>query len=104
MEVLKKLTEPTEWISSQVIVRKGSKLRLCIDPKDSNKALKRSHYPMPTIEEVFSVADAKNGFCQVKLDEASSYLTTFWTPFGRYRWLRMPFGCHCPRRIPEATT
>jgi hypothetical protein len=49
---------------------------------------------MPTIEEilpelakakVFSVADAKNGFWQVKLDEASSYLTTFWTPFGRYR-------------------
>ncbi|CAB4003537.1 Hypothetical predicted protein [Paramuricea clavata] len=101
MEVLKKVTEPTEWISSQVIVRKGSNLRLCIDPKDLNKALKRSHYPTPTIEEivpeltkakVFSVADAKNGFWQVKLDEASSYLTTFWTPFGRYRWLRMPFG------------
>ena len=93
MEVLKRVTEPTEWISSQVIVRKGSKLRLCIDPKDLNKALKRSHYPIPTIEEilpelakakVFSVADAKNGFWQVKLDEASSYLTTFWTPFGRY--------------------
>jgi hypothetical protein len=56
---------------------------------------------MPTIEEilpelakakVFSVADAKNGFWQVKLDEASSYLTTFWTPFGRYRWLRISFG------------
>ncbi|KAK2557053.1 Retrovirus-related Pol polyprotein from transposon 17.6 [Acropora cervicornis] len=56
---------------------------------------------MPTIEEilpelskakVFSVADARHGFWQVKLDEPSSYLTTFWTPFGRYRWLRMPFG------------
>jgi hypothetical protein len=56
---------------------------------------------MPTIEEilpelakakVFSVADAKNGFWQVKLDEVSGYLTTFWTPFGRYRWIRMPFG------------
>ena len=56
---------------------------------------------MPTIEEilpelskakVFSVADARNGFCQVRLDARSSYLTTFWTPFGRYRWLRMSFG------------
>ena len=36
--------------------------------------------------------DAKDGFHQVKLDEGSSYLTTFWTPFGRYRYLRMPFG------------
>jgi len=25
-------------------------------------------------------------------DDASSYLTTFWTLFGRYRYLRMPFG------------
>ena len=28
----------------------------------------------------------------MKLHESSSYLTTFWTPFGRYRWLRMSFG------------
>ena len=36
--------------------------------------------------------DLKEGFWHVKLSEKSSYLTTFWTPFGRYRWLRMPFG------------
>ena len=56
---------------------------------------------MPTIDDiapkltkakVFSVMDAKNGFWQVALDESSSYLTTFWTPMGRYRWCRMPFG------------
>ena len=66
-----------------------------------DKALKGSPYPMPMIEEVlsqlskakiFSVADAKNGFWQIKLDKPSSYLTTFRTPFGRYCWLRMPFG------------
>ena len=56
---------------------------------------------MPTLEEilpklanakVFSVLDAKDGFYHVKLDEESSFLTTFNTPFGRYRWLRMPQG------------
>jgi hypothetical protein len=56
---------------------------------------------MPTIKEVatklsnakvFSVHDAKNGFWQMKLDEESSKLTTFNTPIGRFRWLRMPFG------------
>ena len=56
---------------------------------------------MHTIEEVsseipdakvFSVLDAKSGFMQIKLDEESSLLTTFNTPIGRFRWLRMPFG------------
>ena len=42
--------------------------------------------------KVFSVLDAKDGFHQVKLDESSAYLTTFWTLFGCYRYLRMPFG------------
>ena len=28
----------------------------------------------------------------MKLAEESTYLTTFQTPFGRYRWKRMPFG------------
>ena len=56
---------------------------------------------MPTLEEVlpklsnarvFTTLDAKDGFYQISLDEQSSRLTTFWTPFGRYRFLRMPFG------------
>ena len=56
---------------------------------------------MPTIEDmapdltkakIFTVVDAKDGFWQVELSEKSSHYTTFNTPFGRYRWLRMPFG------------
>ena len=41
---------------------------------------------------VFSTLDASSGFWQVKLDEQSSQLTTFSTPFGRYCFLRLPFG------------
>ena len=49
---------------------------------------------MPELSKarVFTVADAKNGFWQVKLDEESSYLTTFGTPWEKYRWERLPFG------------
>ena len=84
-----------------VTVVKPDKLRICIDPKDLNRAMKRPNYQIPILDEIlptlvnakiFSVLDAKDGFHQVKLDESSSYLTTFWTPFGRYRYLRMPFG------------
>ena len=49
--VLAKVTTPTDWISSMVAVRKPSdKLRICLDPQDLNRALKRPHYPMPTVE------------------------------------------------------
>ena len=41
---------------------------------------------------MFSVLDAKDGFWQVKPDEESFYLTTFYSPCERLRWLKMPFG------------
>ena len=44
--------EPTPWVASCLMVVKPNKLRICIDPKDLNKALKRRHYPLPTFEEV----------------------------------------------------
>ena len=34
----------------------------------------------------------KNGFWHIQLDEPSSYETTFGTPWGRHRWLRILFG------------
>ena len=101
-EVLAAVTRPTAWVSSMVVVpKKDGKIRICLDPKDLNIAIQREHYPLPTIEEiatrlhgakVFTVLDARNGFWHVPLDDASSFLTTFNTPFGRYRWRRMPFG------------
>jgi len=95
--------EPTEWVSSMVAaVKKNTKdIRICIDPRDLNKALQRPHHPMRTIDDViadmpnakvFTTLDAKSGFWQIPLDHESSMKTCFNTPFGRYRFLRMPFG------------
>ena len=100
--IIAKVEGPTDWVSSMVVREKtDGKLRLCLDTSDLNKALKREHYPSRTTEEVnhkfvnaklFTKLDAKNGYWNVKLDEESSFLTTFNTPFGRYRFLRLPFG------------
>ncbi|XP_064614576.1 uncharacterized protein LOC135478234 [Liolophura sinensis] len=101
LNIIAPVTDPTPWVSSMVLVSKPNKLRICIDPKDLNQAIRRSHHPIPTIEDIlpeltkakiFSTLDAKNGFWHVELDEESSYLTTFNTPFGWYRWCRLPFG------------
>ena len=40
---------------------------------------------------MFTVLDAKNGFWHIELDEPSSFATPFGTPWGRCRWLRLPF-------------
>ena len=81
--------EPTDWVSSIVVTEKpNGKLRVCIDPQHLNKALKRSHYPLPVIEDilpeltnvkVFSKADLKDGFLQIQLGEESSRWNTFQT-------------------------
>lgn len=99
--VIVKVTEPTEWASNMVVVTKGEKVRICLDPSDLNKALLREHYPMPTLEDIapsisgaqyFTTLDAASGFWQIKLDKESSKICTMCTPYGRYRFLRMPFG------------
>ncbi|PFX34507.1 Uncharacterized protein K02A2.6 [Stylophora pistillata] len=115
--VIQKVDTPTSWISALVVTaKKNGKVRLCIDPKPLNEDLHRNHYPLPTIDDVlpllskalvFTVLVAKNGFWHIQLDESSSFATTFGTPWGRYRWLRLPFGvCPAPeefqRRIDVA--
>lgn len=83
---------PTEWVSPLATVVKPNKIRLCIDPKDLNEAAKRQYYPTKTVEDVptrlpgaivFSTSDALSVFWQIPLDEESSFLNCFNTPFGR---------------------
>lgn len=40
----------------------------------------------------FTVMDAMKGYHQCPLDEKSQALTTFITPFGRYKYLQAPYG------------
>ena len=100
--VIERVTEPTECISGMVVTeKKNGLLRVCIDPRPLNKALHRSTYPMLTMEDilprlskakVFTACDVKNGLWHVQLEEASSLLTTFSTPYGRFKCNRLPFG------------
>ena len=94
--------EPTDGVSNMVVATEESgDLRLCLDPKQLNKALKRERYPLPITDDVlpdlsrakvFTKFDARNRYWHVQFDDESSKLTTFDTPFGRYRWKRLPFG------------
>ena len=51
--VLKKVDEPTDWVSNLVVVeKKDGSLRLCLDPKNLNKAIKREHHAIPTMQDI----------------------------------------------------
>ena len=75
-------------------------LRLCLDSKDLNKAIERNQWYSRTINDILpELAKSKyktlkdaTGYWHIVLDLASSLLTMFNTPWGKYRWLRLPFG------------
>ena len=92
--VIRKIDEPTEWVNSMVMVEKPSGgLRIYLDPRDLNKAIKKEYYQLPTFEEIasrlsgaklFTKLDANKGYLQIPLHQESIRLMTFNTIFGRY--------------------
>ncbi|UYV70256.1 K02A2.6-like, partial [Cordylochernes scorpioides] len=100
--VIEKVEGSSEWCSPMVLVAKPSgKLRICVDLSILNKNILREIHPIPVVEhtlaqlkgaKVFTKLDANSGFWQIPLSSESSALTTFITPFGRFRFKRLPFG------------
>jgi hypothetical protein len=101
LNIVSKVDEATDCVNSLVIVEKKSgQLRLCIDPRDLNKNIKREHFHLRTKTEItaeMAGLSGSNGFSQIELDKPSARLCTFNTPFGRYCFNRLPFGiCSSP--------
>ena len=88
---------------------------MCVDLSKLNKYVKRpSVTPAAAVADIaqakakyFTVFDALKGYHQCPLDERSQKLTTFITPFGRFKYLCAPYGIssiseHYNRRMDEA--
>jgi hypothetical protein len=84
-----------------VTPKPNGRLRVCMDPRYLNEFLVRAVHPFPDVEQVFSSIrgarvfakiDLTHGFWNLRLDEASSNLCVFASPWGRYRYKRLPFG------------
>ena len=85
-----------------VVPKRNGGMRLCVDLQKLNKYVKRPYYPIRTPSDpvsniapdsqFFTTLDAVKGYWQVPLDEKSQNLTTFITPYGRYKFLRAPMG------------
>ena len=103
--IIETVSEPTEWVSPMVPVIKSTtgkrKVRICVDFRKLNLCLKREKFSIPTFDElshklgnarVMTKLDAASGFFQIPLAEHARNYTAFLTPFGRYRFKRLPMG------------
>ena len=89
-----RVDETAEWCKSFVLVPKANgKVRLCLDPLRLNHTLIRPLHRGPTLNDILarlnnvrymSIIDASSGYHNLKLDEKSSYLTTYACPFGQH--------------------
>ena len=59
--VICKVEQPTDWVNSIAIVEKpDGSFRFSLDPRQLNKAIKREHFQLPTIEDITArMANAK---------------------------------------------
>ena len=76
-------------------------MRIFLDPRYLNTALKRPHHATPNIDEIthhftgtkiFSKLDTKAGYWSIHLDTELQLLTMFQSPYGRYCFQQLPFG------------
>ena len=108
----------SKWVSPIVIVPKKSapgeppKRRFCVDFREVNELQQEvitagktkgqiSIHPLPKIDEmyaklkgakVFFTIDLRSGYHHIALGKSSRAKTAFVTPFGKYKFLMVPFG------------
>lgn len=105
LKVIVPVEKHTDWVAPIVVVPKSdNSVRICCDYTQLNKCGLRAHFPIPKVEitlaklkesKYFTKLDTNSGFYQIKLEARSQDLTTFITPFGRFKFTRFPFGISC---------
>ena len=94
--------EPVTWCHRMVVcAKKNGKPRRTVDFQALNlHATRETHHPQSPFHQVRSIPSGKkksvfdcwNGYHSVPLHEDDRHLTTFITPWGRYRYKTAPQG------------
>ena len=102
LDIIEPAQGPTPWVNPVVVVPKsGGDIRLCIDMRRANEAIRRARHPIPTVDEitqsisgskVFSTLDLKWGYYRLELFPESRDIITFATHCGLFRYNRLLFG------------
>ena len=92
----------SSWSVPTVVVPKGDGgERLCVDYRALYKITRTYVWPMPSVEDKFTklgkakfytTLDLRSGYHHIDLDKDSIKKTAFVAPFGKYEYLKVPFG------------
>jgi hypothetical protein len=98
--VIEPITSST-WLHPMVVVKNGNKVRICCDLRSLNKAVIVDHFPLPTIDEIYteiqdakvmSKIDLRQAYHHMPLTEDCRDYTAFNTHIGSFRYKRLPMG------------
>ena len=105
--------QPTPWVSPIVAVpKKDGGVRICVDMRQANAAIKRVRHPIPTVEDIslelngaryFSKLDLSQAYHQLELHEDSRYITTFTTHVGLFRYKPLNYGTNAAAELLQHT-
>ncbi|RVW84878.1 Retrovirus-related Pol polyprotein from transposon opus [Vitis vinifera] len=96
------MVEYPEWLANVVPVpKKDSKVRVCVDFRDLNKASPKDDFPLPHIDmlvdstaghSMLSFMDGFSRYNQILMAPEDMEKTSFITEWGTYCYRVMPFG------------
>lgn len=111
--IIEEVKGPSTWISPIVPISKDDgDVRICVDMRRANTAVKRENHPLPTMDQqlpkmrnakIFSKLDIKDAFHHIELHPDSRHITTFITSKGLFQYKRMMFGISCAPEIFQKT-
>ena len=108
-------TSQYSWSPPIIVVPKGDGGKcLVIDYRALNKVTRKFTWPMPKVEDIFSklnratyfmTLDLRASYHHIPLDKPSIPRTAFNSPFGKFEYVKVPFGlAQAPAYFQELMT